>query len=79
MAVDIKPAGPVELFNGKDLTGWVSTLQGDSAESKVWPVLDGMLRCSGQPYGYLRTEKTWTNYHLMIEWRWTRTVSGKRS
>ncbi len=76
MAMDIKPAGPSELFNGKDLTGWVSTLQDSSAASKVWTVQDGTLRCTGQPFGYLRTEKTWTDYHLTIEWRWLTEKAG---
>ena len=76
MAMGIKPEKRIELFNGKDLSGWVSTLQDNIAASKVWSVQDGTLRCSGEPLGYLRTEKTWTDYHLTIEWRWMTNKAG---
>ena len=36
----------------------------------VWSVADGVITCKGQPAGYLRTMKDFTNYVLTLEWRW---------
>ncbi len=65
------PTARVELFNGKDLTGWVKVLPGAPAlADEVWTVRDGVIHCLGQPNGYIRTEKAWRNYRLHVEWRW---------
>jgi hypothetical protein len=58
------------LFNGKDLTGWVQYLPDHADPSKTWLVKDGLIRCTGSPAGYLRTEKNFRNYLLAVEWRW---------
>ena len=54
-----------DLFNGKDLTGWVNV---NTAED-TWTVKDGLLVCSGHPIGVMRTEKQYENFILHIEWR----------
>ena len=54
----------VDLFNGKDLTGWVNV---NTAED-TWKVADGLLICSGHPIGVMRTEKQYENFVLHIEW-----------
>jgi len=54
-----------DLFNGKDLTGWVNV---NTAED-TWRVRDGLLICSGQPIGVMRSEKQYENFILHIEWR----------
>ncbi|QTN31361.1 DUF1080 domain-containing protein [Akkermansiaceae bacterium] len=57
----------IPLFNGKDTAGWeFSTPEGKAA----WSVKDGVLACSGEPIGYIRTEKEYENYSLTLEWRW---------
>jgi len=55
----------VELFNGKDFTGWknVNTAQ------DTWQVQDGLLVCTGLPIGVMRSEKQYENFLLHIEWR----------
>jgi len=53
-----------ELFNGKDLTGWVNV---NTAED-TWKVRDGLLICSGHPIGVMRSEKQYENFILHIEW-----------
>jgi hypothetical protein len=53
-----------ELFNGKDLTGWVPV----NTEPSTWSVRDGMLFCSGQPIGVMRSEKEYENFILEIDW-----------
>jgi len=54
-----------ELFNGKDLSGWVNVNTADD----TWSVQDGTLVCSGHPIGVMRTEKQYENFILHIEWK----------
>jgi hypothetical protein len=53
-----------ELFNGKDLSGWVNV----NTDEDTWTVRDGVLACSGHPIGVMRTEKQYENFILQIEW-----------
>lgn len=54
-----------ELFNGRDLTGWVDV----NTSPATWTVKDGLLVCSGMPIGVMRSEKQYENFILHIEWR----------
>jgi hypothetical protein len=67
----VTPAERIELFDGKTLSGWkVVSRDADIDPAKVWSAQDGVLRCTGQPNGYARTEKAYQNYKLHVEWRW---------
>lgn len=58
----------IALFDGKSLAGWKPFLpEGDPA--KVWSVKDGALICTGNPVGYLVTEKEYESFELTLEWR----------
>lgn len=57
--------GFVELFNGRDLTGWENVNTADD----TWSVQDGLLVCSGQPIGVMRSARQYENFVLHIEWR----------
>lgn len=54
-----------DLFNGKDLTGWVNV---NTAED-TWTVRDRTIVCSGHPIGVLRTDRQYENFILQIEWK----------
>jgi hypothetical protein len=56
-----------DLFNGKDLTGWINV---NTAED-TWHVEEGMLVCSGHPTGVMRTVKQYENFLLHVEWMHT--------
>jgi len=61
-------AGPLEfrdLFNGKNLSGWVNVNTADD----TWSVRDGMIICTGHPIGVMRSDKQYENFVLQIEWR----------
>ena len=62
---------PVELFNGKDLTGW-NYLSADPQipMDQVWRVQDGILTCQGQPVGAIYTGPELTDFMLVVEYRW---------
>ncbi|MBI4626865.1 MAG: DUF1080 domain-containing protein [Verrucomicrobia bacterium] len=53
-----------DLFNGRDLTGWIDV----NTSKDTWKVRDGLLICSGQPIGVMRSEKQYENFILHIEW-----------
>jgi hypothetical protein len=55
----------VDLFNGRDLSGWVDV----NTSPETWSVRNGLLVCTGQPIGVMRTEKQYENFILEIEWR----------
>ena len=56
----------VSIFNGRDLDGW--TIHG----TELWYVEDGELICASGPdaqYGYLRTDATYTDCELTLEFK----------
>lgn len=66
----------IALFNGNDLRGWDAVLD-DPTGGPVWSVKDGILHCTGQPAGYIRTEKgDFKDYVLTVEWRWPEGSEG---
>ena len=66
------------LFNGKDLTGWTFHLspESDVPASEVFEVDDGVISIAGQPFGYMLTEQSFSDYKLHLEWRWTEEPSN---
>ena len=67
----IIPDKKIELWNGKDFSGWkLFVPEADVDVNTVWMVDDGILHCTGVPNGYIRTEKNYKNYILTVEWRW---------
>jgi hypothetical protein len=72
----IAPDRPIQLFNGKDLSGFYTWLKDAKYEDpkKVYSVEDGMIHISGEGMGYLATRQAYKDYHLSVEYKW-----GKRS
>jgi hypothetical protein len=73
----IRPTdGVIRLFNGKNLDDWTTWLRDAKHEDprKVFTVEDGMLHVSGDGLGYIRTNKSYRDYHLVAEFKW-----GKRT
>lgn len=64
-------AGPLQLWNGRDLKNWSFFLVDPKAKLEdVWSVRDGMIVCKGEPLGFLMTKEKFTSYRLVVEWRW---------
>src|SRR5687768_9652731 len=61
-----------DLFNGKDLTGWKTELPKDADPAKVFSVKDGAIVVSGKPNGYFYTDKSYKNYILKFDWKFTK-------
>jgi len=69
----VKFGQPIELFNGKDLTGWRPT---DPNAANGWSVKDGLLvntvlheQGKHKNYGNLRTVREFTDFNLTLEVR----------
>lgn len=62
-----------KLFNGRDLDGWYTFLQHrgrNNDPKKVFTVQDGMIRVSGEEWGCITTNEEYTNYKLIVEFKW---------
>ena len=68
----ITPAARIELFNGKDFTGWKTVMKDGSDGANVWSVENGTIKCLGKPNGYIRTEKAYRDHKVTVEWRFTK-------
>ena len=77
----VTPTKLIKLFNGKDLSGlytWSKETGYDDPE-KVFTVQDGSLWIKGNPSGYIATEKSYQNYHLITEFKWGEEVYGSKT
>lgn len=67
----------IELFNGKDLKGWVFYLKDQSVDpATVFTVKNGVINIKGDPFGYMRTKKSYSDYNLHVEWRYPEELSN---
>ncbi len=75
-----EPVDRVALCNGRDLSGLTHWLRDTKLEDPrgVFSVREGVIRISGDGYGYLATGTAYRDYHLVVEYRWgQRTDGGK--
>ncbi len=66
------PTGHLELFNGQDFIGWTFCMRSNADPALAWTVTNGVIHCSGQPTGYLRTKSAYRDYQLTVEWRFVK-------
>lgn len=67
---------PTPLFNGTDLGGWYADVPAADGGKEVAPSFvarDGMLVSMGNPQGHLITEQSYSEYQLVVEYRWAGT------
>jgi hypothetical protein len=76
----IRPEEPIELFNGRDLTGFYTWLEDSRYDDPrgVFSVVDGAIRISGGGWGGLVTEREYRDYRLDFEFRWGDETFGRR-
>ena len=84
LAVLAARAERVELFNGKDLSGWTSVVDhevtGGYKAEPTWFVKDGTILTTGTPFGYLRTKRgDFADFRLHVEYRWWRKTEKPNS
>lgn len=56
----------VELFNGRDLTGWDPVGKGAAGD---WAVENGCLVCKGKGHTWLRTAQQYADFHFSLEYQ----------
>jgi hypothetical protein len=70
----------LELFNGKDLQGWTAISADPTVKAEdVWSVKDGCIVCQGKPVGFIYSDKVFTNFRLVVEYRWPANVKPSNS
>ena len=61
------------VFNGKDFSGLKFFFsKTDHDPMKTFRVEDGIIKCSGRPYGYMVTEKKYKDFILKFDWKFVR-------
>jgi hypothetical protein len=75
--VPVRPTEKVSLFNGKDFSGWTKVINDElgSSPDTTWTVKDGIIHCTGTPFGYLRTQQSYADFKLKVEYRWADTTT----
>lgn len=66
-------APSVKLFNGKNLDGWYTFIEKrgkDMDVKNVFTVDKGLIRISGEEYGCIITNQEYSNYKLVVEYKW---------
>ncbi|MFK7960619.1 MAG: DUF1080 domain-containing protein [Phycisphaerales bacterium] len=67
---DAPMPGEIDLLAGDRMDQWTHHLNDDNATmADVWSIDDGVLRCAGNPVGYMRTNATYQDYVIQLEWR----------
>lgn len=69
---DAQVPSVVQLFNGRDLAGWhadVPAADDNPAVPQSFGVRDGLLVSHGTPGGHLLTNDVYSNYELLVEYR----------
>lgn len=77
----IQPTRTVQLFNGRDLSGFYTWLRTQKYEdpAHVFSVKDGLIRISGEEWGGLTTKDEYRDYRLIVEWKWGGPNLGNRA
>ncbi len=68
----IEPQQKVKLFDGRSFDGLFRFLRNNKGDvDETWTIKsNGILACTGNPPGYIRTVKAYKNYKLHFEYRW---------
>ncbi|MES3023248.1 MAG: DUF1080 domain-containing protein [Pseudomonadota bacterium] len=66
------PACALDLFNGRDFKDWTLHTTPTAKVEEVFSFSPGgVVASTGEPSGYLATRKSYRNYKLHVEWRWS--------
>ena len=68
----VTPPNHLELFNGRDFSGWTFCMRSNADPALTWNVTNGVIHCTGTPIGYLRTLQNYRDYRLTVEWRFVK-------
>jgi len=61
----------IRLFNGKDLSNWILHLKDPTVDPlTVFQVQNDVIHIKGDPFGYMRTTDSYSEYRLHVEYRY---------
>ncbi|MEI8086542.1 MAG: DUF1080 domain-containing protein [Paludibacter sp.] len=77
ISISAKKSANIGFFSKTDAPNWTYVIK-DKAQtpSSVFKMDNGILQITGISSGYLRTKKTYSNYELNLEWRWTKSLGN---
>ena len=65
------------FFTEQNVSNWVYILKDKTLEpAAIFKMDKGVLQITGISSGYLRTKKTYSNYDLKLEYRWTKSFGN---
>src|SRR5262245_16744629 len=74
-----KAALPKATIDGTGL-GWKELGEKDlvnvNCDKDTWSFKDGIIHCTGTPVGVMRTQKQYTNFELVVQWRHLRSAGN---
>src|SRR5262245_35692986 len=74
------PPGLPRAFIDGTGHGWRDLTQEDfvnvNCAADTWSWKDGVIHCTGQPVGVLRTQKLITNFELVVQWKHLRSAGN---
>ena len=62
----------IELFNGQNFDGWTFCMKTNADPMQTWSVSNGVIQCTGHPFGYIRTKESYHDYKLTCVWRFVK-------
>jgi hypothetical protein len=73
IALAVNGQNTISLFRPENKGDWYTFLEGSGKNKDSFNVFqfeDGMLHVSGQKFGYIATQKSYSNFHLTVEFKW---------
>ena len=72
LLVTMQSTSAAQMFNGRDFKGWeLKTTPATSIDQVFTNQAGGVIASTGQPAGFLATTRSYANYTLHVEWRWS--------
>ena len=76
----VNAEGAIDLFASKNLDDWdFFLLDGAKKEDSFSFTNEGILRCTGKPFGWLCTKEKYRDFKLTVQWRWPEGVEPTNS
>ncbi|MCK5861505.1 MAG: DUF1080 domain-containing protein, partial [Candidatus Hydrogenedentes bacterium] len=73
MAAAAADAVSLDMLDGENLSRWYIWIKDrgrDQDPKQVFTIKDGVLRVSGEEWGCITSQDEFSNYHLLVEYKW---------
>lgn len=72
LLLTMQSTSAAQMFNGRDFNGWeLKTTPAATIDQVFSNQAGGVIASTGQPAGFLATTRSYANYTLHVEWRWS--------